>query len=172
MEVKIIRSSRRKRTVSARMDEDTLIVSAPALLSEARLEKIIIDFRFKFQKKKIKEELERKEPLSCISARINEKYFANKLKINSIKYVTGQDSKFGCCDYCSADIRISHRVGLMPDWVRDYVLIHEMAHLIEPNHSKSFWDIVSRYELSERARGYLMAAGLGIWRNKDDGSIY
>jgi predicted metal-dependent hydrolase len=50
----------------------------------------------------------------------------------------------------------------MPDWVRDYVLIHEMAHLIEPNHSKSFWDIVSRYELAERARGYLMAAGFEI----------
>jgi len=159
MEVKIIRSSRRKRTVSARMDEDILIVSAPALLSEARLEKIIVDFKFKFQKKKIKEELDRKELLAHIAVRINEKYFANKLKINSIEYVTGQDSKFGCCNFCSADIRISHRVGLMPDWVRDYVLIHEMAHLIEPNHSKSFWDIVSRYELAERARGYLMAAG-------------
>ncbi|MFZ2603845.1 MAG: hypothetical protein WAX79_07610, partial [Candidatus Omnitrophota bacterium] len=83
MEVKIIRSSRRKRTVSARMDEDILIVSAPALLSEAHLEKIIVDFKFKFQKKKIKEELDRKELLAHIAVRINEKYFANKLKINS-----------------------------------------------------------------------------------------
>ena len=47
----------------------------------------------------------------------------------------------------------------MPEWVRRYVLIHEMAHLIEPNHSRAFWDIVSRYKLTERARGYLMAVG-------------
>ncbi|MBU4312320.1 MAG: M48 family metallopeptidase [Candidatus Omnitrophica bacterium] len=48
----------------------------------------------------------------------------------------------------------------MPIWVRNYVIIHEMAHLIEPNHSKSFWNIVSRFKLTERARGYLMAKGL------------
>ena len=105
-------------------------------------------------------EVDRKQNLSEAAARINEKYFGNKLKVNSIEYVTNQNSKFGCCNYQSADIRISHKVGLMPRWVREYVLIHEMAHLIAPNHSRAFWDIVSRYRLAERARGYLMAAGV------------
>ena len=39
--------------------------------------------------------------------------------------------------------------------------MHEMAHLIEPNHGKEFWRIVSRYPLAERARGYLIGAGIG-----------
>ena len=82
------------------------------------------------------------------------------LTVNSIEYVTDQTSKFGCCDYRSCRIRISHRIGAMPEWVRDYVIIHEMAHLLEPNHGASFWNLVSRYKLAERARGYLMAAGL------------
>ena len=162
MEVKIIRSSRRKRTVSAHLVRDTLLVRAPLALSEERLEKIISGFKAKFERKRLKDELERKHGLSEAAARINEKYFNNKLKVNSIEYVTVQNCKFGCCDYRSAKIRISHKVGLMPRWVRDYVLIHEMAHLIEPNHSRAFWDIVSRYKLAERSRGYLMAAGIQV----------
>jgi len=160
MELKIIRSRRRRRTVSARIIKDTLLISAPAMLSQERLDRIVADFKIKFERKKIKEDLDRKQSLGDIARKINEQYFENKLKVNSIEYATDQESKYGCCNYSSGRIRISHKVGLMPDWVRDYVVIHEMAHLIEPNHSAGFWEIISRYKLAERARGYLMAAGL------------
>jgi len=160
MEVKIIRSRRRKRTIGARLIKDELLVSAPLAISQERLDKIIADFKVKFVRKKLKQELDRKQNLIDIAGKLNEKYFQNKLKINSIEYVSDQNSKYGCCNYRDACIRISHRVGLMPGWVRDYVIIHELAHLIEPNHSSAFWNIVCRYKLAERARGYLMAAGL------------
>ncbi len=160
MEVKIIRSRRRRRTIGARLVKDTLLVSAPVALSQERLDKVIADFKIRFEKKILKRELESKQNLVDIAAKLNEKYFQNKLKVNSIEYVIDQNSKFGCCDYSKARIRISHRVGLMPAWVRDYVIVHELAHLLEPNHSSAFWGIVARYELAERARGYLMAVGL------------
>ncbi|MDD4955487.1 MAG: M48 family metallopeptidase [Candidatus Omnitrophica bacterium] len=159
MEIKIIRSNRRRRTVSARIVNDCLVISAPEALCEDNLRRIVSDFKLKFEKKKIKEELDRNQPLSEIADILNKKYFNNELKINSIEYVTGQNSKYGCCDYRNGHIRISHKVGLMPKWVRDYVLVHEMAHLIEPNHGKAFWGIVHRYRLTEKARGYLCAAG-------------
>ncbi|MFA5337975.1 MAG: M48 family metallopeptidase [Candidatus Omnitrophota bacterium] len=162
MEIKIIRSTKRRRTVSARVVNDCLVVSAPCAISEENLTKIVSDFKLKFEKKKIKDELDRNQPLAEIAAILNKKYFNNQLKINFIEYVTGQNSKYGCCNYIDGHIRISHKVGLMPKWVRDYVLIHEMAHLIVPNHSKAFWDIVYRYELVERARGFLMATGFSL----------
>ena len=160
MEVKIIRSRRRSRTVSARIVKDILVVRAPLAISQGHLERIIADFKIKFKRKKLKDELNKRENLSGMAASLNERYFDNALKISSIEYVTDQRSKFGCCNYTTASIRISHRVSTMPAWVQEYVVLHEMAHLIEPNHSRSFWKIVSRYTLAERARGYLIALGL------------
>jgi hypothetical protein len=45
----------------------------------------------------------------------------------------------------------------MPGWVLDWVLIHELAHLEIGDHGRRFQALVGRYELAERATGYLMA---------------
>ena len=160
MDVKIKYSNKRLRTVGARLINGSLLVNAPAVMPRERLDKIIDNFKVRFERRKLKEELNRKRPLIEIAAKLNDRYFNGKLKIKSIEYSTGQNSRFGRCNHRDAAIRISHRLSRMPEWVRDCVIIHEMAHLIEPNHGPAFWNIVSRYELAERAKGYLMAVGL------------
>jgi hypothetical protein len=55
-------------------------------------------------------------------------------------------------------IRISNKLANLPQWVEDYVIVHELAHLIEPNHGPRFKILVHRYPLAERAIGFLMAS--------------
>ncbi len=50
----------------------------------------------------------------------------------------------------------------MPDWVVDYVLLHELTHLLEAGHTKSFWQLVDRYPRAERAKGYLEGAAAAM----------
>ena len=157
--IKILRSKKRRRTVSARIVKDILIVRAPQYLPESRLQKVITEFKARIERKQLKEELNKSENLVQRVKEFNLQYFENKLTVNSIEYVTDQNSKFGCCNYRTGCIRISHRISAMPQWVRNYVIIHELAHLVVPDHSKAFWEIVNRYKLAERARGYLIAAG-------------
>ena len=54
----------------------------------------------------------------------------------------------------------------MPGWVVDYVLLHELAHLVQPGHGPQFWALLEGYPRLERARGYLQgvsaASGLEL----------
>ncbi|GIF10755.1 metal-dependent hydrolase [Actinoplanes teichomyceticus] len=73
----------------------------------------------------------------------------------SVRWVTNQNGRWGSCTPDDATIRISHRIQEMPDWVIDYVLLHELAHLVVPSHNACFWELVNRFPKAERARGYL-----------------
>jgi len=159
MEVKVIRSHRRRRTISARLIDGIMYIYTPVSISDEKLKEVIENFKRQFERRKLKEELNFKENLHQVAQGLNEKYFGGKLKIGSIEYAVNQHKRFGSCNYRKGTIRISHHLTKMPQWVRDYVIVHEMAHIIQPNHSKFFWDIVSQYKLAERARGYLIAKG-------------
>jgi len=84
----------------------------------------------------------------------------------TVRWVRNQNGRWGSCTPTDRTIRISDRIMEFPDWVIDYVLLHELAHLVVPNHNPRFWTLVARYPKAERARGYLegvsAAAGLGI----------
>jgi predicted metal-dependent hydrolase len=160
MEVKIIRSKRRKKTVEGRLESGVLVIRAPANISDAELAPIIDNLKGKVEKKLRRHQQKSDQALEARAQELNRRYFGGKLTWGSIRYVTNQNKRFGSCSPSYGTIRISHRVERMPAWVRDYVLVHELAHLIEPNHSRAFWDLVNRYPKTERARGYLMAIGM------------
>jgi predicted metal-dependent hydrolase len=167
MEIKIIKSRKRRKTVSARLVKGAIRVNAPENFPEEKLKEVVKKLTARLMKRKEKMELKAKIPLHIVAARLNREHFAGEIKIESIEYSTRQSRVFGNCNYKTRTIRISHHVAGMPDWVRDYVVVHEMAHILEPNHSPSFWELVYRYKLTERARGFLIAQGFHVEEETD-----
>ena len=159
MEIKIIRSKNRKKTVSARVVGNIFVVQAPARMSEDELQPIIEKLQQRWHKQRVKESLDDKA-LQQRAQELNRQYFEGKLKWKSIGWVTNQNTRLGSCTPANETIRLSHRLAAMPAFVRDYVIVHELAHLLEANHGPKFWRLVNRYPKTERARGYLMAVGM------------
>ncbi len=157
--VDIIRSEKRKKTVSAELKNGVLIVRAPAQMSDAALTPIIEKLQTRLRKK-VNPLPKSDAELEHLAQQLNNSYFSGRLAWQSIRFVTNQNKRFGSCTPATGTIRLSHRLASMPDWVLKYVLVHELAHLEEANHGPNFWALVNQYPLTERARGYLMAIGL------------
>lgn len=155
MRLKIIRSPFRHKTASARMKNGVLEVRLPAWLSQVESQKIIKNFMARFKKRE-KLKVTNDTQLKKIADQLNKKYFEGKLKY-SICWSKNQNSLQGSCAIKNGVIRISSRLKDLPDWILKAVIIHELTHLLVPNHSKKFWQIANRYPLMERARGYLLA---------------
>lgn len=158
--IEIIRSSRRKNTSSAQRVGGRIVVRIPAGLNPTQEQETVNNLLLALERQTRRRSLNADRSLAERAAELNRKYFDGKLKLNSIEYVTNQQRRYGSCTPATASIRISDRLATMPAWVLDYVIVHELAHLREGNHSPTFWKLVNRYPLSERARGYLIAVGM------------
>lgn len=159
MEVKIVRSRQRAKTVSARAVDGVFVVQAPAHMSDTELQPVVDKLLARWQRRQQKDSLD-DAALERRARELNRQYFGGKLQWQSVRWVSNQNSRHGSCTPSQGTIRISHRLATMPAFVRDYVLVHELAHLLEPNHGPRFWRLVNQYPRTERARGYLMAVGL------------
>ncbi len=161
-QIRIVRSDRRRRTISARLVEGgaVLEVLAPAAATDAELEPIIENLKARVLRHAERKETADDTALARRAAELNRQLFEGRLRWTEIRYVTNQQHRFGSCTPATGVIRISHRVATMPAWVRDYIIVHELAHLKEANHGPRFWRLVNRYGRVERARGYLICLGL------------
>jgi len=156
MDVRVVRSAGRVKTVSAKIVEGTLVVQAPAHISDEKLAPIIARLQLRIGKREIKRALGDDDLQARVWA-LNEQYFGGTLIWASISWVTNQEHRWGSCTPTTGAIRISHRLAEVPPFVLDYVIVHELAHLLEANHGPRFWALAERFPRSERARGYLMA---------------
>lgn len=163
--VDVRRSARRRRTVSAYRDGDRTVVMIPARMSRAEERHWV-----QVMLERLAQQDARLRPsdadLLARGRELSRRFLDGRARPASVRWVTNQAGRWGSCTPADRTIRLSTRLQGMPSWVVDYVLVHELAHLLVPGHGPDFWAEVERYPRTERARGYLegvsATAGLGL----------
>lgn len=151
LDVEVIRSAKRKKTAQARLVGSTVVVRVPAHMNDREVTDMVEHFVSIYERKLFSSTLDLATRAAALAR-------AHGLpEPIDIRWVSNQRHRWGSCTPSEATIRLSDRLSGFPEWVVDYVIVHELAHLLEPNHSAEFWRLVEQYPLSERARGFLMA---------------
>ncbi len=152
--VEVRRSRRRKRTVSAYRDGETIVVMIPARMTRAEEREWVTTMvarvtRAERRRRPSDSDLEER------ASRLSRKYLDGLALPTSVRWVANQRARWGSCTPADGTIRLSERLQGMPAYVVDYVLLHELVHLLVPGHDEDFWSWLERYDLTERARGFL-----------------
>ena len=151
MDVEVIRSAKRRRTAEARIVRGRIEVRIPSWFDADQERETVALLAGRLLRRRELEAVDLEERAHTLAARYE------LPGPRSIRFVSNQQARWGSCTFTTGDIRISDRLAEFPPWVLDAVIVHELAHLVEPNHSPAFHALVARYPKTERALGFLIA---------------
>jgi len=160
-EVEVRISARRQKTSEARWDGDRIVVSLPAHLDTESRQSTIDWLVDRLLTRHRLESAMSDHDLLARAVALSDRYLLGVRPV-SVRWVTNQTARWGSCSWYSGDIRVSHRLRTVPDWVLDSVLVHELAHLTYPDHSPAFHRLASGYPRHAEAGVFLAGYGLGL----------
>jgi len=154
MEVEVVRSSKRRKSVSARIVDGRIVIRMPQWMTKAQEREYVESLVAK---------LVRQHTAKAVDLSTRARELARRYDLpgpTTIRFVSNQSSRWGSCTPSTGDIRISDRIAAFPGWVLDAVIVHELAHLVEHGHGPEFQALADRYPKQERAYGFLLAMQL------------
>jgi predicted metal-dependent hydrolase len=153
-EIEIRRSTKRRRTASAHREGDRIVVAVPARMTRAETAQMVEELVARVLAKEAGSTPSDDE-LSQRAQRLSASYLGGRAVPTSVRWVDTMNARWGSCTPLDRSIRLSLRLCGMPEYVVDYVLLHELAHLLVPGHGPKFWAELADYDKLERARGFL-----------------
>jgi Protein of unknown function DUF45 len=158
--IEIRTSKRRRKTATAYWSDESIVVVLPAhVRGTAKTE--LVDW--------LVARVLANRPRSRASdevlaerARVLADRYVPGARWTSVRWVTNQEKRWGSCTAETGEVRLSHRLRGVPDWVLDAVLVHELAHLVHPDHSAAFHALADRYPRQAEASVFLDGFALGL----------
>jgi predicted metal-dependent hydrolase len=154
MEIELVRGTPRRKHVEAVLIGDRLRVSFPRWMSIAEAQ---------VTAQELAERMRRRTESSAIDVAARARRVAREYGLPRparVRWVDNMRQRWGSCTPTDGSVRVSSRLAAYPSWVLDYVLVHEIAHLVVPSHGPDHDALVDRFPLAERARGFLIAIDL------------
>jgi predicted metal-dependent hydrolase len=153
-EIVVIRSSRRKKNVSAYRQGGRIVVSIPARMSKADERAMVPEMVAKIRAQEAVATMS-EESLQIRAGQLLEE-FAPEIVVRpaSVNWRAMRE-RWGSCTSLDRSIRISDRLKGAPDYVLDYVLFHEAIHLEHFDHGEQFKQLLARFPLEGQAEAYL-----------------
>jgi len=153
-EIRVIRSSRRKRSISAYREQGAIVIQVPARLSHSKVSEVIPEMVEKILTREAREKISDQDLFQRAL-----QLLADYLPEFTVAPVSvtwrPMNERWGSCTTLDRTIRISDRLNGAPDYVIDYLLVHELIHLMIADHGPDFESLLARFELGEKASAYL-----------------
>jgi len=151
------RSKRRRRTVAAYLEGSRIVVMIPGRFTRAEEAEWVAKMVARLDAGTSAPTRRRATDAGLMrrASELSTQYLDGCAVPVSVRWVATMRTQWASCTPAERTIRLSRALRDMPAWVQDYVLVHELAHLIVPGHGPDFWALVNRFPRTERARGYL-----------------
>ncbi|WP_236864183.1 M48 metallopeptidase family protein [Brevibacterium daeguense] len=153
-------SARRKKTISVSRSHGGYVVAVPARFDVTRNAADIGALIARLQRRADMAPRGDAE-LEALAAELNERYFDDGIAPSSVTWVSNQNQRFASATSVTGMIRVSDRLREVPRWVLETVLVHELAHLRVPDHSRAFHALAQRHPQAARAEDFLSGFGYG-----------
>lgn len=153
-EIIVIRSTRRKKNISAYRQGGRIVVSIPARMSKADERAMVPEMVAKIRAQEAAATMSEETLITRVGELLTE--FAPEIMVrpSSVNW-RGMRERWGSCTAIDGSIRISDRLKGAPEYVLDYVLFHESIHLEIVDHGAQFKALLSRFPQEDQAEAYL-----------------
>jgi hypothetical protein len=171
-DVEVRRSTRRRRSVTAYREGGRTIVVVPARMTRAEIRPYVDELVARLL---LREQRHRRTDAELMvrARELSRRHLDSRATPASVRWVSNQRKRWGSCTPLDSSIRLSDRLMAMPEHVVDYVLLHELVHLLVPGHGPDFEAWMQRYPRLLEARAFLAgvdhATGHGL--EPDDASV-
>lgn len=150
--VVVVRSPRRRCTASAQETDGVITVRVPATATAAEESRLVTQL---VQRIAARRQRPSDEWLARRASKLASQYLPAQVRPSQVRWSSRQGSRWGSCQPGQGRIRISDRLVGMPDYVLDYVIVHELTHLLHFDHGPAFQECMSRYGSLALAQAYL-----------------